>query len=236
MPENLFVITDLSLSGAFRTYARQQELRGKGIAETAKKFMRMWVGEALDRIPPGDRDKVQRYLLQQTATARVAAATKDTKKAARSAALANQFRHTIAARIVAALNIYHARGKPADQFYSAVNRWFQRRLFAVNLHRAGLLPARRQLRLADRKGRMPRLSAAPGDYGETLTEDIVTLVVENWASARKTPTNPSPKGITGLAGGAFDSALNAVNARITDYVLQNMRIAANRSGFDTTTS
>lgn len=233
MPESLFEFTDLTLHTAFRDYALQRELRGKGVADTAAKFMRMWVDEALSLIPAGDRDKVQRYLLQQvTAYRALTAPGKNTKKAARQNALANQYRHTLAARIVGALNIYSARGNDAGQYYQKVNRWVQRRIFAVNLHRAGLLPARKALRLRDGKGNMPRLKSAPGSYAESLTDDIVTLTVENWASSAKTPSNPTPKGITGLAGNAFESSLGAVYSRLESYVIADMGRAAARSGFN----
>lgn len=232
MADPLFEITDVSLNRAFVEYARQRELRGKGVLDTAQKFMRMWVDAALALVPAGDRGKVEAYLLRQTAGIRnLTSPAKDTKKAKRENALGNKYRGTVAARIVAALDIYGVRGKDSATFYRGVNRWVQRRKFAVNLHRAGMLPARKALRIRDPKGNPPRLKSAPGSYQESLTEDIVTLTVENWASSQKTKTNQNPKGITGLAGRAFESSLPTVYARLEEFIIADLNRAGRRVGF-----
>lgn len=234
MAQPLFEVTESALIQAIGTFATQRALKGKGLAETAAKVMRLWVTEAVENIPPGDRGKVESYLMKEVTTyRRTVEAEKNTKKAIRQAELANKFRHTIAARIVGALNIGNARGKPAGEYYQKVNAWVQKRIFAVNLHRAGLIPARKVLRVRDAKGNPPKIKTAPGGISESLHDGIVEILVENWASSQKTETNRTPKGIVGLAGNAFDSGLEAMNRTLTAWVLEDVTKAAQKSGFST---
>lgn len=230
----LFEVTERALIEAIGTFATQRALKGKGLAETAAKVMRLWVSQAVDNIPPGDRGKVESYLMREVTTyRRTVEATKNTKKAVKQAALANKYRHTVAARIVGALNIGRARGKPAGEYYQKVNAWVQKRIFAVNLHRAGLIPARKVLRVRDARGNPPKIRTAPGGISETLRDEIAEILVENWASSEQTKTNPRPKGIVGLAGNAFDAGLEQMNRTLTAWVLEDMNRAGRRSGFST---
>jgi hypothetical protein len=226
-----FKVVDLTLVPAFRDWGIQRELRGKGIADTASKVMRWWVESALEEIPAGDRSKVETYLrtkiTEYSSLKAMAARGKapTTKAGLRKVERANALRGTIAARIVAALNIYQSRGMKFEQFYANVNKWMQRRIFSVNLHRAGLLPARRTLRLRDRKGNMPRIKNLPGQYSERITDQVVSLMVENWAASR------DGDGIVKLAGSAFHRGLAQVGIRIAGYVAEGVAKAARRVGF-----
>ena len=234
MSDISFKVVDLTLQSAFHDWAIQRELRGKGVADTAAKVMRYWVESALEEIPAGDREKVGTYLrtkiteYSSLTAAAARGATPTTKSGQKKVARANEYRGTIAARIVAALNIYQSRGKSFEQFYANVNKWVQRRIFSVNLHRAGLLPARRTLRLRDKKGNMPRIKNAPGSYGERITDEVVVIMVENWA------TSHGGDGIVKLAGSAFDIGLAKATERIAGFVQADLEKTARRVGFTAT--
>jgi len=221
-------VVDLSAVTALAAWARQRELRGKPLEDSLRKIMRYWVESALANIPHGDREKVGSYLRAQVAATSLARpqGTPTTKAGVKAAARANALRGSRAARIVAALNIYQARGLKAAAFYAKVNKWMNSQIFSVNIHPAGLLPARRLLKLADRRGPMPRIKNAPGSITESLTDDLASIVVENWASSH------NGDGIAALAGDAFTLGLAQTENRIAAWVQEKMEASARTAGLN----
>jgi len=230
--EAAITVTDVSALTSLQSWVQQRALRGKSLEDSLQKIMRYWVEAALNNIPKGDRQKIETYLKTQvaassslaSAAARGPAAT--TKSGQRAAARANALRGTIAARIVAALNIYQARHLKAAAFYAAVNKWISRRIFSANLHRAGLLPARRLLRLSDNAGRMPRLTNIPGSITSTFTDDLAQIAVENWASSH------GGDGIAALAPNAFEAALTQTDNRIAGWMQEKLEASARAAGLE----
>lgn len=225
-------ITDVSALDSFQAWARSRLLRGKSLEDSVQKIMRYWVVDAFYNIPAGDRRKVETYLKTQVAkysslsaqAARGPAAS--TKAGQATAARANALRGTVGARIVAALNIYHARRLKAPVFYAAVNIWIRRRIFSANLHRSGLIPARRLLRISDRSGPMPKIKNFPGSITSTFTDDLASITVENWASSH------GGAGIAALAPNAFETALAQTDARIAAWVQEKLEASARSAGLD----
>lgn len=228
------VFTDLSAIDALREYAADQGMRGKGMMDVMRKVMRYWVSFHLAKVPQGDRMKVRDYLERQILVSkkigkiRIGSAGEAQARAAK--ATNDVLRGTIAARIVAALNIYGARGKSPSQFYQLVRRFIARREFATNVHRAGSLKALRALKVP-RGGRIPNLKEVPGDYKESIESEAAEIIVENWASARATRPSPNPKGIVGLAGDSFERALTEVDRLFARFVSENRDQTARRLGF-----
>lgn len=230
------VFTDLSAVDALREYAADQGMRGKGMIEVMRKVMRYWVSFHLAKVPRGDRAKVRDYMMRNVAVLKKATAASQlpagaSKAAAKRAANVDALRGTVAARIVAGLNIYSARSvKSPSQFYQLVKRFIARREFATNVHRAGSLKALRALKVP-RGGRIPNLKEVPGDYREDVEAEAAEILVENWASARANRASPNPKGITGLAGDSFERALTEVDRLFARFVSENRDQTARRLGF-----
>jgi len=224
-------ITELTAIEAFKQWGIQRELRGKGIQDTAKKVMKYWVANAFQQIPKGDRAAIRARLMTIVSTYSdlpAATATATTKKAQRIIDRANMYRGTVAARIVATLDPKGVRGKGragSPQFYAAVAKYVNLSVFSANLHRAGLLPARKALGVPNSGGPPPKITSAPGSYDEEfLGEDIASIMVENWA------TSKGGAGITYLAGSAFDVALTETTRRIAEFVHADVLKAAARTG------
>ena len=220
-------LTELTAIDAFRQWGIQRELRGKGIQDTAKKVMKYWVTNAFQLIPKGDRNAIRARLMEIVTTytqlpANTAAPT--TKKAQRLAARANMYRGTAAARIVATLKLKGARAPSTAAFYALVAKYVNASVFSANLHRAGLLPARKALSIPNTGGPPPKIPNAPGSYDEYLAEDIASIMVENWATSR------GGDGITYLAGSAFDIALTETARRIAEFVQADVLKTAARIG------
>ena len=230
--EASITVTDVSAIDSLQAWAAQRAIRGKSLEDSLQKIMRYWVEAALNNIPKGDRAQIEAYLKKQitqssslrAAAARGPAAT--TKAGKKAAARANALRGTVAARIVAAFNIYQSRSMKTPAFYAAVNKWINRRIFSANLHRAGLIPARRLLRLSDSAGRMPSLKNIPGSITSTFSDDLASIVVENWASSN------GGDGIAALAPNAFESALTQTDNRIASWMQEKLEASARAAGLE----
>lgn len=228
----LFLITDTSAMRSLDAYAASEALRGKGLAEIARKVFQFIVSFALGdvpgggqkKIPAGDKVKIRANLMRIVVQSRRLAAWRGASSSLRTRRVrraGDELRGTLAAQLVRVLNYAGARTLRGPAFYRAVRRFVSGRVYAANLHRAGLLPA-----LMGTKGRsgtrMPRFQNPPGDYRERLTEDVAQILAENWASAH----GPRAKGIIGLAGYAFDMSLDEADRLLTGYLLDRMRRAA----------
>ncbi len=224
----LFHVTD-DLSPAFHAYAMERGLRGKELAETVRIIMRKIVFHAINNTPKGDRAKLLEYMERKVYDSKVTLTklgANPSKAAAKRAARVERWRGTLAAWIVFKLNIYGARSKKPDQAFAAVNKWVMRVAFGTNLHRAGFIKARGALRVASSE-RLPRLKESQGDYQERIGEEIVDLLVENWASAK----GPRSVGITGIAGDAIEKAFPSVEVELTERLFQKFTESAKKSGF-----
>lgn len=239
MAEGLFIITDTSGIHALAKYAAAEALRGKGLMETARKVFAFLVSFALAKIPNGDPKKIRAQLLQVvTAYTRINAASAGVTSNLRSRKTrrnrtADALRGTLAAKLVWLLNYAGARAAKGAAFYKLVRKFVSGRVGAARLHRAGLSPAiagvqqGRVGRVTNKGGALPKFRHTPGSYAESLTEDVSNILAENWASAH----GPGAKGIVGLAGFAFDTALPEVDRLLTHYLMQGHKKAAAAAGF-----
>lgn len=231
--EGLFLITDTSAIHALAKYAAQEALRGKGLMDTARKIFAFLVSFALAKIPNGDPKKIRAQLMQiVTAYTRISAASAGVTSNIRSRKVrrnrtADALRGTLAAKLVWLLNYAGARAAKGPAFYKLVRKFVSGRIYSARLHRAGLLPALSGTKAPVKGGKLPKFKHTPGSYAESLTEDVATILCENWASAH----GPNSKGIIGLAGFAFDTALPEVDRLLTSYLQKEIEKNARAAGF-----
>lgn len=231
--EGLFLITDTSVIASLAKYAAAEAVRGKGMLETARKVFRFLVSFALAKIPNGDPKKIRANLLQiVTAYTRVRAASAGVSSSLRSRrtrrnAAADNLRGTLAAKLVWILNYLAARDAKGPAFYRIVRKFVNARVYSARLHRAGLYPALEGTKARNTGGKLPKYRHTPGSFAESLTEDVATILAENWASAH----GAHAKGIVGLASFAFDTALPEVDTLLSRYLQENIARAAKAAGF-----
>lgn len=217
--EGRISITDLSASDALMRYAGIEALRGKNMAETMQKIMRFWVSFAIKKIPPGSEDKIWKDM--------TAIVTNYARLGTKRSKTADAWRGTYAAMIVAKLNWQGARTLRGAAFYGKARLFANRRKFAANLHRSGMRPAIMQLRgRMGSIGRMKKFKNQPGGYTEKVQDRVVDILVENWAAAG----SPGSVGITGLAGGAFETALAEVETMLADFFIKDTKKWAEKVG------
>lgn len=232
-----FDITADDLGPAFKAWAANQALtRDKTAKDLLYKVMKFWVSFVQNKIPKGDKGKVQAQLMTLTqAYSRIGSGR---RARLRGGKRANELRGTIAAAIVATLNYRGARLKAAfgddAGFYADVRRFIAARKFSVNLHRfAGFIPALEALgRLSGATG--PRYRHAPGSFSQTLTGEVASILVENAASAAQRPGRPAPLGVRGLAGGdPFAEVLPQLQALIIRFAAEDgvLTDSARTAGF-----
>lgn len=217
-----FDITADSLGPAFKAWAANQVLtRDKTAKELLYKVMKFWISFVQNKIPKGDKGKVQRQLMTLThAYSRLSSKRRGRLRGGKSA---DQLRGTIAAAIVATLNYQNARLKAAfgddAGFYAAVRKFIAARRFSTNLHRfAGFVPALQRIGRIPDQGTGPRYRNPPGAVTEKLTSDVAEILVENFASSAQRPHRPAPAGVRGLAGGdPFEQVLPQLQALIVRF-------------------
>ena len=235
--QGLFRITDTSAVFALAKYAAKEALRGKGLMDSARKIFRFLVSFALAKIPNGDPRKIREQLTKHVrnysnlrAGYAGVSANRRSRKIRRDR-VADALRGTMAAKIVGVLNYAGARHVQSAEFYRIVRRFISRRAYSARLHRAGLSPALAGTAKAGGSvktgGALPKYYHTPGSYAESLTEDVATILAENWASSH----GPDAKGIVGLAGYAFDQALPEVDALLSRYLQQEIERQARAAGF-----
>ncbi len=227
---------------AFDRWAIARGMRGKDIFDTIAKVMQYWVSFAMSKIPQGDRAKVRANLMRTirnySALDRVVYAGKGKNRDIRRA---NMLRGTVASAIVAIINYKGARELArarSPQFYAQVAKYIGSREYSVSHHRAGLLPAINVLgrgkgtSAADRGTGMPKYKHPPGFMAHDFTEELASILVENFASqSGNHPFRTRPSGIAGLAGDAFDTALAEVVGMVGEFLHHDMANAAAASGF-----
>lgn len=234
MAAGLFLITDTSGIHALAKYAAQESLRGKGLLDSARKIFAFLVSFALAKIPNGDPRKIRAQLMQvTTAYTRLSAASAGVTSNLRSRKVRRQrtadaLRGTLAAKLVWLLNYAGARAAQGPAFYKLVRKFVSGRVHSARLHRAGLMPALAGSQARSKGGKLPAFRHTPGSYAESLTEDVATILCENWASAH----GPHAKGIVGLAGAAFDTALPEVDRLLTSYLQKEIVKNAAAAGFN----
>lgn len=225
----LFQVDD-QFSPAIQAYAFDRGLRGKELQETARIVMRKILFHAIQNIPKGNKEKFLKYVEQKVYSSKVTLTKlkeNPSKASVARAAKVERWRGTLAAWIVFKLNIFGARAMKPERAFAAVGRWVAQKSFAFNLHKAGFLKARSALRVPSGE-KLPRLRNVPGDFQERVTEEIVDLFAENWASAQ----SRGSLGIAGLAPDAISKAIPAAEAEITERLFQKFTMAAKRNGFE----
>jgi len=232
---------------AFDRWAIARGMRGQDIFDTIAKVMQYWVSFAMSKIPQGDRGKVRANLMRTIRTySALDRALYAGKGRNRDVRRANMLRGTVASAIVAIIDYRGARALArarSPQFYAEVAKYIGSREYSVNTHRAGLLPAINVLGRgkgaaggATEKGlvntRVPKYKHPPGFISHNFTDDLASILVENFASqSGNHPFRTRPAGIAGLAGDAFDAALAEVVGMIGEFLYHDMANAASSAGF-----
>jgi hypothetical protein len=229
-PHNLFVVTDTSAVDALRRYAVAQGLRGKDLIDTLRKAMKFVVSFSLAKIPKGDPAKIRAHLTQIVSTY----SKLESRNVRSKARAANQWRGTLAVKIIFKLNWQNVRLDAGfgdiEAAYKKAALFTKNRVFAAGLHRSGLREAVLRLRAGAGAGRLPKFKDQPGRYDEQLTENVTSILVENWARA----AGKNAKDPTQLYPDVFERALPEVETLLLGFLEKDMKTAALKEGFAVT--
>lgn len=239
--KKMLKIVDTSAMQNLERFAASRELSGRGFHKTARYAMRLWVSFALAKIRAADPRKIKAALMtivtSYTVVAAASVGSKTNLRSKRTSRVrgADQYRGTLASKIVGMLDYQGARRLPRDQFYRKVSKWVRGRVAGARIHRAGMGPALDATADVGKVkayraefGRLPRYRHPPGSYKQKLTAQTADILVENFASA----FGQQAKGIIGIAPEAFASSATEVDRLMGIYADRNIREAARRNGFD----
>ena len=237
----MFKVVDLSAMENLVRFGASRELTGREFHKTARYAMRLWVSFALNKIRAADPRKIKASLMtivtaySSVRTASIGSKTNLKTRKTQRVRAADQYRGTLAARIVGVLKYRDADLLPRDQFYRVVGKFVRGRVYGARIHRAGLGPALdatadvgRVKRYRSEFGRLPKYRRPPGSYEQKLTAETADILVENFASA----FGSQAKGIAGIAPDAFSSSAKEVDHLLGIYADRNIREAAKRNGFE----
>lgn len=214
-------IMDLSASKALRDYAEMRALKGKGVQRTMRNIMRIWVGYAYKRIEKnldGSPHQIQAELMK------IVSHGQRMRKAKGKSA--DAYRGTLAAR----LTILFAKDPAAMHslkgaaFYNKVRAFVNTRRATSGHHRAGLIPAMRALRatVSDR----PKIKHPAGGFTERVLDAAAEMLAENWAAGR----SKKSVGIGVLVPDAFSAVVPALEAKLVEYFLADIKAGAKAAG------
>jgi hypothetical protein len=224
---SIFTVTDVSALDALQRYTVAQGLRGKDLIVTVRKVMKYLVSFAIAKIPKGDPEKIRAQLSRIVRThERLGSLNVRGKNRA-----ANQWRGTMAARVIFKLNWQDARLDAAfgdiEAYYKKAALFASRRRFAAGFHRSGLREAVLRLRAGSGAGRLPKFRQQPGLYDEQLSESLTGILVESWARA----AGKDAKDPTQLYPDVFELAMPEVDRQFAKFLEADMHAAAVREGF-----
>lgn len=222
---------------AFDDWARLQRIRGKTAEQTLKKVMKFWISFALFKIQSADPADIESALMKlTTGYSRLSSRDRHRK---RSSALADKYRGTVAAAIVAIMDYKGAKlasgfGNDAE-FYQKVRKFVAARKYSARHHKAGFYPSITALKISTSTagGRLPKYRNTPGSYKEDIRDLAATLVAENFASAAQRPGRPAPLGITGLAPDCLRASEPEIARLLADWLARDLMDAAHGAGFST---
>lgn len=235
---------------AFDRWAVARGMRGRDLYDTVAKVMRYWVSFAMAKVPKGDAGKVREGLRRQIRTySQIAARHTGSYTNLRSrkthrgpgAAQADIYRGSVAAAIVAILNYKGANTLArarSPEFYKKAAEYERNRVYSVNHHRSGFMPAINVLGRG--KGsdpgngnvRMPKYRHPRGLIAHDFTDELAEILVENFASqSGNHPFRTKPDGIAGLAGDAFDKGLAEVVKMVGEFLYHDLANGAAEAGF-----
>jgi hypothetical protein len=216
--------TDTSLQKSLARYAAARRVRGRTDQDTLRKVMKEWLFLAWEKIPAGNKPKIQANLMQIVTKYKAAGKRRSKSKAA------NEMRGTLAMHIIMKLNYGGVReaapkgGWQTDAPYRIAKRFVKMRLFSSNMHRAGLFKGF-DLVHGRPGGGGPRYRKAPiGSADESLGNQLTEILVENWASSK------GGIGISGLAGDAFEATAAAVATRFRQFAIEDELVNAQKYG------
>ena len=221
-------ILDGGTSAGFGQWIGMQRQRGKSDKEILFYVMKFWLDFAWSKIPKGDRQKVKANLMQIVTKYSVIGK----RRRRRRSAAESEYLGTLAHRIVQALNYKNARSLKGAARFRLDAQFVRARMFAVKHHAAGLYPGYRMVRKSAQDSSGPRYSRHPsGSANVNMRETLAEIMVENFASAAAVPGRPAPKGVAGLAGGAFEDAMSEVDALFTEFVRKDSIKQGMAAGF-----
>lgn len=216
------------------------------MAGTLQRLMKQWISYSLSLVPKGDKARIESWLMQPAKKSRFrrlktwrdrqiaalyASGTPSRGKKFRAASGSTgggQMSGTRAAAIVVALDLYHARSmKRADQLLRA-EVFVRRRKASANTLRGGLIDPLRKLKGSAGGG--ARHKNSPHELKEQALDDFARIVVETWASARKTKRNRSPMGIRGKAGDVFLRKMGDLHKTVEKWYAERVIRTARKAG------
>lgn len=236
---------------AFDDWAQLQRIRGKSAEQTLRKVMKFWISFALFKIDAADPAAIEASLMRLTngysrrLTGMIGASSNLRSRRvsrAKGAAMADKYRGTVAAAIVAVLNYKGVKTASSLKsrkaivvdsagFYQKVRQFISARKYSARHHKAGFYPSITALKIGNTGGRLPRYRNTPGSYKEDIQDLAATLVAENFASAAQRPGRPAPLGIAGLAPDCLRSSEPEIARLLADWLAKDLMDAAHGAGF-----
>lgn len=237
---------------AFDDWAQMQRIRGKSSEQNLKKVMKFWISFAIFKIQAADPADIEANLMRLTKghsrrlTGMIGASSNLRSrrvKRASGAAMADKYRGTVAAAIVAYINykgvktassLKSRKAVVVDSaaFYQTVRKFVAARKYSARHHKAGFYPSITALKIsASTGGRLPKYRNTPGSYKEDIRDLAATLVAENFASAAPRPGRPAPLGISGLAPDCLTASEPEVARLLADWLAKDLMDAAHGAGF-----
>ena len=221
-------ILDGGVSAGLAQWIQAQRQRGKEDKAIIIYMAKIWLDFAWSKVPKGDKAKIRENLMQiVTKSVRIRPGRKNRVSGAQS-----EYQGTLAERIVRALNYRNARGLKGAAFFRVVGRFVNARQFSAKHHAAGFYPAYRFIKKASGDSSGPRYSKhPPGSAEGKFLDGLAELIMENFASAHAVPGRPSPLGIAGLAGEAFESSAPEVAEMFARFVREDSIKQGMAAGF-----
>ncbi len=212
--EKTFTVQD-QFSETVSRYVSREMGKGKDPRRAMSRIMVDWLFQAMKAAPPEDADEIVLYLMGLVRL--------NTPKTSRKrAAVVNEMRDTLALLIVRKINYKGARTANTADASKIAKKYVNARRFSAGFLKSGFHPALRELRKSS-PDKYPRYKKHPP--GElipfTMTPNEITLAASNFATfiAERYPH-------------AFEQGAATVNARFSQYLLDDMIAEQNAAGLN----
>ncbi len=215
--EKIFAVQN-DFSGSVSRYLAREAGKGKDIVRTMDRLMGYWLLNAMKNIksPKSSRDQIRAYLMQKVRNTPMPATRR------KRAAVVDEMRNTMAMMIVAAKNIKGARTAKGSQGYKIARNFRNQSVFSSGYIKSGFLPGLRKRRAGTDGSTLPRYGKYPGDSPDAIsTPDEISMRVTNFAQMSGE-----------LFPGAFDEGLVELNARTSQWLLQDLLNGQNNAGLN----
>ena len=196
------------------TYLRREAELGKDMLKTMSRIMAYWTLNALKRTPMANKQDITDYYMYKIRHRGIR------KKNATK--LYCEMTDTLAVL----LKLWYGESDGDNTRYATTNaelqrmakRYIAKKRFAAGMHRAGYLPALKELRT--RPGQpLPKLKNYPGAIERKMDKDELSIVATNFA-----------KVIAEIAPNAFEDGGAILAERLSEYLIQDMLDAQKAAG------